>query len=52
MLGDFEQFGDKMAVKKKVPNRAIKKAAKSGKVSKMAAKRAVKQVMARKKNTA
>ncbi len=41
-----------MAVKKKVPNRAIKKAAKSGKVSKMAAKRAVKQVMARKNNTA
>lgn len=38
--------------KKKVSNRTIKKASKIGKVSKMVAKHAVKQVMARKKSAA
>ena len=41
-----------MAVKKTVPTRAIKKAVKSGKISKTVAKHAVKKVMNSKKNTA
>ncbi len=52
MLVDLERFGGIMAAKKKVCKRAIKKAAKTGKVSKTTAKRAVKQIMARKKNAA